>query len=475
MPEDTLLVINLGLGAVFLFQGVILTAVPLLAGSWRRLPAVPAFGLGQLMFGVGELSRLPLVQSAVALPDPAWEYVGVFAIYFMIVPLYLFNTFFFGPGLWRSYERVWRFQAGFTVVAMAAGAALGEPAALLPVHLGLSVLYLALTAANALTGHMHAPEVGNLIRNAALLMIVGTANDVLVLAGALPWDVRAMRLGALAVMAAMAYALLRRAGENQARLAKLHGELEAARKVQRGLLPQEGPRLPDSAYCFRYLPATVVGGDFYDILAPKVEGFGVLVADVTGHGLPAALMASVVKSAAAAQLRVADEPRKVMEGMGRRLYDQLNDNFTTASYAWVDLAGGRLEVATAGHPPVLVHHRRADTASYVSGAGMLLGVMADDEYATAEVALAEGDRIILYTDGLTEAASPGGELFSARRLQEVVLAHPEPGAGALADRILSALREWTGRPALDLEDDLTLVIIEVPAPAAPPPDSTRAP
>ena len=134
MPEDTLLVINIGLGAVFLFQGVILTAVPLLAGSWRRLPAVPAFGLGQLMFGVGELSRLPLVQSAVALPDPAWEYVGVFAIYFMIVPLYLFNTFFFGPGLWRSYERVWRFQAGFTVVAMAAGAALGEPAALLPVH-----------------------------------------------------------------------------------------------------------------------------------------------------------------------------------------------------------------------------------------------------------------------------------------------------------------------------------------------------
>lgn len=474
MAEDTLLVINIGLGSIFLFLGVVLTVVPWLAGSWRSLPAVPAFGLGQLTFGVGELSRLPLVRSAAPLPDPAWDYVGVFAIYFMIVPLYLFNTFFFGPGLWRSYERVWRFQAGFTVVAMAAGAALGEPAALLQAHLVLSVLYLTLTVANALTGHMHAPEVGNLIRNAALLMIVGTANDVLVLAGALPWDVRAMRLGALAVMAAMAYALVRRASENQARLATLHVELDAARKVQRGLLPQEGPRLPDSAYCFRYIPAAVVGGDFYDILAPKAEGFGVLVADVTGHGLPAALMASVVKSAAAAQLQVADEPRKVMEGMGRRLYDHLNDNFTTASYAWVDLAGGRLEVANAGHPPLLVHHRRANTASYVSGAGMLLGVVADDEYETAEVALAAGDRVILYTDGLTEAASPQGELFSARRLQEVVLANPEPGAGALGDRILSALRDWTGRPALDLEDDLTLVIIEVPASAAPRPDSTCA-
>ena len=137
--------------------------------------------------------------------------------------------------------------------------------------------------------------------------------------------------------------------------------------------------------------------------------------------------------------------------------------------------GGGSRSRPRGHPPVLVHHRRADTASYVSGSGMLLGVMADDDYATAEVALAEGDRIILYTDGLTEAASPRGELFSARRLQEVVLANPEPGAGVLADRILAALREWTGRPALDLEDDLTLVIIEVPAPAAPRSDSGRAP
>lgn len=196
-----------------------------------------------------------------------------------------------------------------------------------------------------------------------------------------------------------------------------------------------------------------------------------LVADVTGHGLPAALVASMVKTAAAAQLGVADEPRKVMTGMGRRLHDHLNDNFTTASYAYVDLAGGRLEVATAGHPPVLVHHRRTDTASFVSGAGMLLGVVADDEYATAEVALAGGDRIILYTDGLTEAASPRGELFSPQRLREVVLANPELEAGALGDRILSALKQWTGQPALDLEDDLTLVIIEVPASVIPRPEA----
>ncbi len=98
MAENLLLVINIGLGAVFLFHGVILTAIPLLTGAWRRLPAVPAFGLGQLMFGVGELSRLPLVRSAAPLPDPAWEYLSVFTTYFMIVPLYLFNTFFFGPG-----------------------------------------------------------------------------------------------------------------------------------------------------------------------------------------------------------------------------------------------------------------------------------------------------------------------------------------------------------------------------------------
>lgn len=260
MAEDIQLVINIGLGAVFLFHGVILTAIPLLTGAWRRLPAVPAFGLGQLMFGVGELSRLPTVQSAVPLPGPAWEYVGAFVTYFMIVPLYLFNTFFFGPGLWRSYERVWRFQAAFTAAAMAAGAALGEPAALLEAHLALSVFYLVLTAANALTGHMHAPEVGNLIRNAALLMIVGTANDVLVLAGTLPWDVRAMRVGALAVTAAMAYALLRRASENQARLAALHGELDAARRVQRELLPREGPPLPEPAYSARYVPSAAVGG-----------------------------------------------------------------------------------------------------------------------------------------------------------------------------------------------------------------------
>lgn len=461
MEDANLLLVNVGIGSIFLFHGVILTVVPFINGSWRRLPELPAFGAGMLLFAFLEVSNVPYIRAAVSLPAPTWEYLTLLTIYFLPVPTFLFNAFFFGPGLWGSYNHVWRVQLLFIAVALTYGATAGNPAALLPIHLTLAVVYLVVITVNALAGYMHTPETGNLIRNASLFMVVTTAHDTLVLSGAI-WDVRLMRAGVLTIMAAMAYALLRRVSGNQRQLAALNGELRAARKIQQALLPREAPKLSNDAYSARYLPTNAVGGDFYDLLAPSPDGFGILIADVTGHGIPAALLASMVKTAAGAQLHHADRPGEVITGMNERLCGSLDDNFVTAAYAYIDLTTSRLLTANGGHPPVLVHHRTTGTASFVPGHGPVLGLFPDEHYPGTEVALEPGDRIVLYSDGLTEAAAPEGEMFSERRLERVVLDNPVLRPTELCDAILSALVAWTRQPTLSLEDDLTLITMEMP-------------
>ena len=463
MEDANLLLVNLGIGSIFLFHGVILTLVPFLNGAWRQLPELPAFGAGQILFALIEISSVPYIQAAVSLPDPTWEYITLFTVYCLPVPVFLFNAFFFGPGLWGSYNHAWRVQLVFIAVALTYGVTAGNPDALLPMHLTLSVAYLVVITVNALTGYMHTPETGNLIRNAALFMVLTTAHDTLVLSGTI-WDVRLMRVGLLTTMAAMAYGLLRRASGNHQQLAALNGELHAARKVQQALLPGKAPKLSNDGYCARYIPTSAVGGDFYDLLAPKPDSFGILIADVTGHGIPAALLASMVKTAAAAQLHHADRPAAVIAGMNQRLYGNLDDNFVTAAYAYIDLPTSRLLTSNAGHPPILVHHRTTGTASFVPGQGLVLGVLPDEHYPSTEVALEAGDRIVLYSDGLTEAAAPEGEMFSQERLERCVLDNPDLRPTELSNAILSGLTTWTRQLTLNLEDDLTLVIIEMPGP-----------
>lgn len=161
------------------------------------------------------------------------------------------------------------------------------------------------------------------------------------------------------------------------RLVAIDRELAIARDIQTSILPQALPRISGVSVAARYRPMTAVAGDFYDFLDVGDDRLGVLVADATGHGVPAALLASMVKVALASQQPHADHPSAVLGGLNRTLCGRLAGQYVTAAYLFIDNRAGLTRYASAGHPPML-HARHDGTAvDRIEANGVLLG-FADD-------------------------------------------------------------------------------------------------
>ena len=252
-----------------------------------------------------------------------------------------------------------------------------------------------------------------------------------------------------------------RAFGNERRLATLDHELRTARQVQQSLLPTELPRPRGADLAARYFPMEAVGGDLYDCVQVDDHRFGMLVADVAGHGIPAALIASMVKTAAAAQRHVAHDPSQFLAGINQRLCGQLDGHYVTATYVYMDLEARRLLHASAGHPPPMIHQPDGEAVEELGESGLILGLFEEAEFPTTERPLKGGERLALYTDGVIEAASPSGEFFDPQRLADLVRDRGAPTAAAFADRVLERLVAWTGQRELVLDDDLTLLVLQI--------------
>jgi phosphoserine phosphatase RsbU/P len=191
---------------------------------------------------------------------------------------------------------------------------------------------------------------------------------------------------------------------------------------------------------------------------------GVLVADVSGHGVPAALVASMVKIAFAAELERLDDPGLALQGMNRTLWAKFDRAYVTAFLAHFHPSAGRLEYAIAGHPRAIV--RRADGRLERLDKGNLpLTFVPGVPYATTEVTIEAGDRIVFFTDGLLEAANPAGEFFGDARLAELVAESATHDPERFVDHLVDEVHHWIG-PAASLQDDITLVVVDVTTPGS---------
>jgi hypothetical protein len=188
-----------------------------------------------------------------------------------------------------------------------------------------------------------------------------------------------------------------------------------------------------------------------------------VIADVSGHGVPAALIASMVKVAISSQAEHADDPGRVLQGVNQILCGSLERQFVTAAYVFIDLEAQRLTGATAGHPPVLLWSAGEGRLVELGGSGLLLGHFPDAEYTPVEHRVADGDRVVLYTDGIIEATNRQGEFFDPERLQEFVARHPGASADAFCGALLDHLSSWCerGPDTGGFEDDITLVVASI--------------
>jgi phosphoserine phosphatase RsbU/P len=235
---------------------------------------------------------------------------------------------------------------------------------------------------------------------------------------------------------------------------EIQKELEIARRIQTDILPSAYPDSDHFQVAARYVPMTSVAGDFYDFLVTDPRQAGLLIADVSGHGVPAALIASMVKLAASSQRANFADPAALLSGMNAVLCGNTQSQFVTAAYVYLDAASSMLRYSAAGHPPMLL--LREGKIVDITENGLMLAAFSFATYATAVHPLRPGDRLILYTDGLLEAVNTSGEEFGPQRLHALIRDGAHLKAEAAADQIISSLKTW----ARSQNDDLTILVCD---------------
>ena len=239
-------------------------------------------------------------------------------------------------------------------------------------------------------------------------------------------------------------------------------ELKVVADIQRSLLPREMPQIPTLNLAAHYQTSRWAGGDYYDIFPLPDGKWGLLIADVSGHGTPAAVMMAITHSIAHAYPGPPDPPGKMLTWVNDRLtasYTADNEAFVTAFYGIYDPSRRELSYACAGHnPPRLKRCLDGSIASLDGVSGLPLGVMPGQHYDQKTLSLIPGDQVVFYTDGITEATDPDGRMFGLDRL-DLVLENCHLTADGLIREVLDALDAFTeGQPPAD---DQTLLIAKV--------------
>ncbi|MCE9596859.1 MAG: SpoIIE family protein phosphatase [Spirochaetia bacterium] len=249
--------------------------------------------------------------------------------------------------------------------------------------------------------------------------------------------------------------LVKHASREKENLTALEKELSIARDLQHAVLPRQAPKLDGLKIAARYRPRESVGGDFYDFSVSD-RSLSLIMADVSGHGVPAALIAAMIKIAFAQQKNVED-PSLVLEGLNRALWGNLDRHFVTAVMLQVNLDTMQLEFACAGHPPLL-HSSLKSAPQFHSARGRIIGLFPDTGYSPVSLKLHSGDRVVVYTDGLTEARNQQGALYGEERLAAFLEHSNTETAHDISDALESEILTWSGGL---LDDDMAFVVLQV--------------
>lgn len=235
-------------------------------------------------------------------------------------------------------------------------------------------------------------------------------------------------------------------------------DFTAAREIQMGFLPKSLPRLQGFQASGIWQPARAVGGDYYDVFSLGDHHAAVCIADVAGKGMPAALLMSNLQAATRAVASESAHPDALCTRVNQIICSNTTvGKFITFFYGRLDVLGRRIVYCNAGHNPPFVVRRDGEHVRLTDG-GAALGFNYTWNYEQGEFQLASGDRVVLFTDGVTEAESPQGEEFGEERLLDVVRHGRSLGAAALQEKILNSVGDFA---AGEFRDDVTLIVLSV--------------
>jgi sigma-B regulation protein RsbU (phosphoserine phosphatase) len=438
--------LSLFLGAAFMTVGLVALATMAIRRRFDTL----LFWLGLFAVFYGE--RL-FVQSdlmtMMVTPSAAFIRFSVAQDFLVSIPAFLF---FQASGF---LDRFWRFLTAIFVTSMVgllAAVCLGAPIGILR-DINNRVLIVALLIL----------IVYLFVRKAESRDVVVVRSGLLIFAAFALWNnIEGLRrtytsvepYGFAIFLCCLGYVAVRRTMQRDQQFNAIQKELEVAKRIQLSILPPEFPSSKHFTVAARYLPMTSVAGDFYDFLIAQDDKAGLLIADVSGHGVPAALIASMVKLAATSQKEHAAHPEKLLAGMNTTLCGNTQNQFVTAAYVHLDADAGELRYAAAGHPPMLL--LRDGEVFAVEENGIMLALFPASGYSVTTRPLMRGDRLLLYTDGIVEAADARQEEFGQERLRVLLKESAVLTPDATANLILDRVKTWSAAQ----DDDLTLLICD---------------
>jgi uncharacterized protein YndB with AHSA1/START domain len=242
------------------------------------------------------------------------------------------------------------------------------------------------------------------------------------------------------------------------RLRKQAQEYEEARQIQQALMPKEIPQMAGLEISGSWRPARIVGGDYFDVYKFGASRLGLCIADVSGKGMPAALLMSNLQAVVKGLATENTSPRELLEKVNRVMSRNTTEGkFITLFYGLLDVDRKTLQYTNAGHnPPVLT--RKDGVQVRLEQGGLIVGAFQESVYEQGEIALRTGDRLMMFTDGLSEAANKNGEEFGEKRLAEASRGNRQLSAEALHRCLLDRVTDFCGG---EFEDDATVLVVAV--------------
>ena len=446
--------------APYLFLGAAFTAVGFVSAAFallrrQRDSLLFYFALFAALYGLRLWISSPLLAMTVASPS-LYARVQATLNYIIVIPAFLF---FISLGLTRRIDQA----VGFAMVALGCVLALatfvcGDSAICERTNsiavIGASTFFLIRFIGDS-SKESQEPEAADfaVIRWGLLIFItfVVWQNLMKFFPISLP---QLEPFGFAAFLSTLGFVAARSTLRRDQQLKEIQNELDVARRIQLSILPTEFPTSVNFRVAARYVPVTSVAGDFYDYTVADDQQVGLLIADVSGHGVPAALIASMVKLAAASQRPVAGDPCQFMAGMNSALLGNTQQQFVTAAYVYLNAEWGELRYSAAAHPPLLLVRNGGVTA--IEENGVMLATFSFASYSTGVHKLKAGDRIVMYTDGILEACNAAGDFFGQDSLRDVLTKTRPLSPAMAADAVISSVRQWSGKQ----DDDLTVLICD---------------
>ena len=454
---------DLTLGFLILFAGISALAVYALRSAASKSRALLWFGLASIIYGLRILSRLTLVHLLFDFPGDYWHYFVGLDNYLIMIPTILFAEELYGKGWKNSLRRVvWLFSI-YAPTAIMINIYYQEPYFMPDPAMGLVILMPVITFIGYIKGY-RPPRLQNsgVLIGGCTVFILSVINEHLINAGLLPWNAGFESYGFIFLIFCLGYLAVKQFIGNEKQLFAVEEEMKAAKLIQESILPKEALTVAGLKTAYRYIPMTSIGGDFYSFAEDRKGGLGVLIADVTGHGVPAALVSSMLKVSFSGLADMTSKPAEVMSRLNTMIFSQVQDLFCTACYVYIEANKRKAFYASAGHPPILVCRVDKKSLEEFGDNDLMFGVLPDVEYTTHEIDLKPGDRILLCTDGIIEAEDAQEEFFGDHRLRDFVIANSGLTTEEFTDSLIGEVFKWSeNSPAGSQSDDIALIVIDV--------------